>query len=257
MIVMRIAFVTAVVLGLAIPAAAFGPASDFADAAAYQHGWIDGDDGGTGFDYPWTFSPTLAPFTVESSTQNGDGDSNSDGDIDTVGKSFTIRTNGNAIYAALRFLTPGPLQIGDRVAYDFDAVGFGIDGFANCDLTSQSAVRFDLRVTGGEVNYVILDAAGSNDSGVPVTDEGIHVALDLTGADTYTLRVTPLGGATTERSGTLAGAGDIAIFRCGIANDASGLNVAYFNSVVVPEPGAAAAALAAALALTIAKRRRA
>jgi hypothetical protein len=61
------------------------------------------------------------------------------------GRSFVMRAVGNNVYAALRFLTPDPIAIGDRVSWDFDATG-------------------------------------SNDSGVAVGDEGLHVDVDLAGA---------------------------------------------------------------------------
>lgn len=247
---------------LGTPAAAFGPASDYASGDAYDDGWIDGDDGGVGWpgEYPWTFNPTVAPLTVETSTANGDGDSNGDGDIDTDGRAFTLVALNSSLSAAVRFLYPVPLQVGERVAFDFDAVGAGALYFASCSLVEYTGTpqeRWALQVAGDRTQYAFVDATGTNDMGVPLSDEGVHVEFDLTGADTYTARVTPLGGATTERSGTLGGAGDIVSFQCTIGGGGSGTYKAHFNSIVVPEPGATASALAAALALTLAGRRRA
>lgn len=73
----------------------------------------------------------------------------------------------------------------------------------------------------------------------------------------YTARVTPLGGATTERSGALNGAGDIVAFLCPIGGGGSGTYKAHVNSILVPEAGPTASALTAALALALARRRRA
>jgi hypothetical protein len=254
--------VAVLALCAASAANAFGPASDYADAAAYADGWTDGDDGGTGWnpDYPWTFSTAVAPFAIESSTLNGDGDSDGDGDIDTNGKAFTMVALNSSLYYAVRFLYPVPLQVGERVAFDFDAVGSGALYFASCALmeyTDTPQQRWGLQVAGDATNYGMIDSTGVADLGVPIGDEGIHVEFDLTGADTYTSRVTPLGGASTERSGALAGSGDIVAFLCAIGGGGAGTYKAYFNSIVIPEPGATASALAAALAIAAARRRRA
>ena len=256
----RVAVVCAIAFGVATAAAAFGPASDFADATAYADGWIDGDEGGTGWpaDLPWTFLPTVAPFAIESSTSNGDGDSNADGDIDTAGKSFKLVALNDALGYAIRFLDPVPLLIGDRVAFDFDAVGSGSLYFASCSLMENIGTpqqRWAFHVAGDAAHYAMIDSAGTTSLGIPITDEGVHVEFDLTGADSYTARVTPLGGATTVRSGTLASGGDITSLLCAIGGGGAGTSSAYFNSVVIPEPGALASALAAVAALAaIAKR---
>ena len=256
----RIAVVCAIAFGVATAAAAFGPASDFADATAYADGWIDGDEGGTGWpaDLPWTFLPTVAPFAIESSTANGDGDSNGDGDIDTAGKSFKLVALNDALGYAIRFLDPVPLLIGDRVAFDFDAVGSGSLYFASCSLMENIGTpqqRWAFHVAGDAAHYAMIDSAGTTSLGIPITDEGVHVEFDLTGTDSYTARVTPRGGATTVRSGTLASGGDITSFLCAIGGGGEGISAAYFNSVVIPEPDALAAALGAVAALAaIAKR---
>jgi hypothetical protein len=256
----RIALAAAIALGVAGPAGAFGPASDFANASAYQDGWIDGDDGGTGWNpqYPWTFSPTNAPFAIESSTVNGDGDSNLDGDIDTDGKAFKLVALNSSVAFAVRFLFPAPLEIGERVAFDFDAVGAGALYFASCSLmefVDTPQQRWAFHVAGDAANYAMLDTAGLNSIGIPITDEGVHVEFDLTGNDSYTSRVTPLGGTTTEHSGTLKSSGDIVAFLCAIGGGGEGAYAAYFNSVVVPEPGALLSTLAAVSALVVIGKR--
>jgi hypothetical protein len=258
----RIALVFVAILTAASSAAAFGPASDFANAADYQDGWIDGDDGGTGWnpDFPWTFNPQSAPFAIESSTSNGDGDSNGDDDIDTDGSAFKLVALNTSIGYAQRFLYPVPLLVGERVAFDFDAVGAGSLYFASCSLMEyegggNAQQRWAFHVAGDASDYAILDAAGTNSLGIPITDEGIHVEFDLTGADSYTSRVTPLGGTTLERSGTLASSGDISSFLCAIGGGGAGNYAAYFNSVVVPEPGALASARAAVAALAVLGKR--
>ena len=242
-------------------AAAFGPASDFASAAAYDDGWTDGDDGGSGWPalYPWTFSPTNAPFAVESSTGNGDGDTNLDGDIDTAGRAFTLVALNTSIAYAVRFFDPLPLQVGEHVAFDFDAAGAGPLYFASCALmeyVDTPQQRWGVQVSGDATNYGIIDATGVADVGVPLDDEGVHVEFELTGADSYASWVTPLGGTTTARSGTLGGSGDIVGVLCAIGGGGEGVSKAYFNSIVVPEPGAAAAAFAAALTIALGKRRQ-
>lgn len=252
--------VAIVALWMAAPAAAFGPASDFASAAAYGDGWIDGDEGGTGWDpaYPWTFSPTNAPFAAESSTGNGNGDTNGDGDIDTGNRAFGMIALNSSFNYAVRFLGAVPLLVGERASWDFDAVGSGAIYFASCALmeyVDTPEQRFAIHIAGELANYQVIDAAGMVDLGIPVTDEGIHVEFDLTGADSYTSRLTPLGGTMIEHSGTLGGAGDIVAFLCAIGGGGSGTYKAYFNSVVIPEPGAVASALAAVAALAVLGKR--
>ncbi len=256
----RIVLVFAAALGVAGSAAAFGPASDFANASAYQDGWIDGDDGGTGWNplFPWTFSPTNAPFAIESSTANGDGDTNLDGDIDTDGKAFKLVALNSSIAYAVRFLNPVPLLAGERVAFDFDAVGSGASYFASCSLMEYVGTpqqRWAFHVAGDAINYAMLDSTGLNSIGIPITDEGVHVEVDLTGSDSYTSRVTPLGGTTTERSGTLKSSGDVVAFLCAIGGGGEGAYAAYFNSVVVPEPGALLSTIAAVSALVVIGKR--
>lgn len=260
----RHTLVAIVALSLAAPAAAFGPASDFASAAAYGDGWIDGDDGGSGWDplYPWTFSPTQAPFVAASSTANGDGDTNGDGDIDTGGRAFGLLALNTSYNYAVRFFGAVPLQVGEHASWDFDAVGSGALYFASCSLMEYVGTpqqRFAIHVKGDLANYQVVDAGGLVDLGIPVSDEGIHVEFELTGVNSYTTRLTPLGGATTLRSGTLGGAGDIVAFFCSIGGGGSsngGTHKAYFNSVAIPEPGALASMLAAFAALALCRKRR-
>ena len=175
-----------------------------------------------------------------------------------TGKSFKLVALNDALGYAIRFLDPVPLLIGDRVAFDFDAVGSGSLYFASCSLMENIGTpqqRWAFHVAGDAANYAMKDSSGLNSIGVPITDEGVHVEFDLTGADSYTARVTPPGGATIERSGTLASSGDIIGFLCAIGGSGTGTSSAYFNSVVIPEPGALASALAAVAALAaIAKR---
>ena len=257
--------IVAIAVARVQPAAAFGPASDYADDPAYGSGWTDGTGGGTGWPGPWSFSPVSAPFTVESSTLNGDADS--DGDIDTGGLSFALVAMGPGTGYAERDFSP-VLQVGERVAFDLDAVGSSVDAhfYVECDLfdyvnPTAPVRRWGFQVSGDQADYLLLDAAGTTDLGIPVTAEGVHVDVDLTSTTTYAARITPRGGPRSTFTGTLASTGDVDAFLCAIGGGGGGSNVTYkgyFNSVVVPEPGAAASALVALAALAlIGPRKRA
>jgi hypothetical protein len=253
----------AVLVGFAVsagPAASFGPAIDSADAAAYDDGWQDGDEGGVGWPaaYPWTFSSGPSFYAIESSTSNGDGDTNADGDVDTDGRSFALVAAGSGTAYAVRFFDAS-LQVGDRVAFDFDAVGVGDQFFASCSLMEyenppQQRVAF--HVAGNAANYALIADGGTIDVGLPITDEGVHVDIDVTGANTYAARIRSLAtGESVSGGGNMASTGDVVAFLCAIGGGGVGTSKAYFNNVYVSEPGATAAALAAIAALAQRARR--
>jgi hypothetical protein len=246
---------------LATSAHASALASDAADDAAYAAGWTQGSNGGSGWSGGWSFATSNAQpgdtdHFIGSSTLNGNGDGDGDGDIDTAGKAFGLSARSSASVNAYRTLT-GTVAVGDAVTFDLDAEQQGGNAFATVNLLGGGSIRLDFRMSGGFANYVVFDASGFSDTGVPVSDEGVHVVLVVTGANAYELRITPRGGSTTTSTGTLLAGAAIDVFRFTAQGDGTGtLRQSYVNSLRVPEPGCFAAAAAAIAGLGALQRGR-
>ncbi|MCB0576258.1 MAG: hypothetical protein KDC61_17010, partial [Saprospiraceae bacterium] len=78
---------------------------DAAGNADYNSAWANGSDGGSGMG-TWQLSPTSnsgsSGFFVGNSATNGDGDGNSDGDINTAGRAWGMYANSGAQANAVR-----------------------------------------------------------------------------------------------------------------------------------------------------------
>jgi hypothetical protein len=252
--------VAASIAGEALAAAdAYDDASD----PAYADGFQAGDNGGTGWGSAWVNQggSMAVPILIESSTANGDGDTNLDGDIDTAGAAFLFAPTSSGQQQMRRNFS-GTLVVGDRVSFDFDNDPIALGGFASIELQATNSIRFGFGRYGDRNGYGIVDAAGSpiiRDIDIPPTDEGIHVEFTLTGTNTYQADITPAGSATITETGTLRSSGAINRFRLLAQSDGT-VRKSYFNAIgvnVVPEPTAALSIGAAAVALAIAKGRRA
>jgi hypothetical protein len=156
----------------------------------------------------------------------------------------------------------GALSVGQTFKIDMDTAPSGTE------------TRWALQVTGGFTfpqpqftltsgsnlsgppHYLITDKAGTVDTGIPVTDQGVHFDFTLTGPDTYSLAVTPIAtGLTATITGEIALPGqpiawlDLHTSKASITFDPA--KAAYFNNIaIVPEPSAVCfAGFAAAAAL--------
>jgi hypothetical protein len=248
------------------PVQAATPASDDAADPAYDDGWQSGDDGGTGWAGGWFLAtngadePGEAGHQVESSTLNGDGDSDASGDIDTTGRAwglFTQYATGTVPpqASAFRYLDNGSLEIGQTLSLELDHGFDGVD-FVGFDLVAGDSIRFDFRWSSDDPTYTVQ----GQDSGVAATDEGVRLEFAPTGPDSFSLDVTPLDGTpTTTFTGPLVGSGGIDLLRVYLQANASGVRAESFsNRIAVPEPGAGALRIAAlGLALALARARRA
>lgn len=231
-------------------ATAFGPAPeggnvDFcgntsrADAAVYDDGLQTGDNDGTGF-LPWTgLNPAsnsgVAGFFTGNSATNGDGDGNGDGDINTGGKAWGFYANSSNIAEATRPFAV-PLTPGATLRFSMDngwieapgAVGFSLRNSSN-----QNLMEFYF-LEGGS-SYTINDATGGspNNSGIPFTDEGLLLEIEVLTATTYQLRVTPLAGGgpySFDRAFSNSGSPDrVRFWNFSAGNDAP--RNAFFNSL--------------------------
>ncbi len=113
------------------------------------------------------------------------------------------------------------------------------------------------------MNYLFTDASGNtNDSGVGFTGNGLSINFTLTGADSYSVSITPGGGSATVLTGTLAGTPGtgIADARFFNFNAGAGGNADFFvnNLAVIPEPSTYALLAGPALlgAFMYVRRRR-
>lgn len=222
-----------------LTSAALISASDNAAHSDYTGGWDNTDFGNWGSG--WTLNITSgAGRFVATSTANGNGDNNADGDIDTGGRAWGLFANSGGLAEAFRSFAR-PMQAGDSFSLDIDTgfidasntVGFGLQ-------TSGGTNRAEVFFIGGNANYTVQGSSGTN-SGVGFTDEGLTVRIDITGSETFTATLTPKGGSSTVLSGlSMANTGAGAITRFRLFNANAGFDAdsnAYFNSIsVVPEP---------------------
>ena len=237
-------------------------AFDDASHPAYNAGWTSGTNGGSGFG-PWTLVPTqnsnTGGFFVGSSANNGDGGGQAAPatDIDVAGESWGVYSNTGSISEARRPFT-GALSVGQRLRFGFDN-GWIDDGGTIMFMLTGAEDRLSFRFEGGRQNYQLDDNSGPIDTGVPFTDEGMLVDFLLTGADTYTLTVTPAGSAPKVFSGTLMGTAGTGIEQIEFLNGNAGSfgqRDFFINSLaIVPEPGAIAVAAVAA-GLLVRRRRQ-
>jgi len=252
-------------------------AYDSAGDAVYNSGWVSRTGGGFGWGGPWQFSVTDGGdfFHIASSTLNGGGDPEGDGDINLpptpAGRAWALTTGArpgvaDAAYAS-RPLS-GSLGMSQSILFDFDntkpvidasIAGYGLQSFR---FESASPALIDLPValeaTSQSRDYMVRDATGVHDTGLLLTDQGLRGRFTLSGPTNYQISLTPLvaGATPTIYSGTMV---DEPINQITAVNQDAGpslSNALFLNSIaVVPEPGSAMPA-AAAVALVLRRRHR-
>jgi len=232
-------------------------AHDDASDPAYNAGWTNGSNGGTGF-APWVLIPQPANngagHFIGSSANNGDGGANAPpaGDIDVAGEAWGMYANGGNITEARRPFT-GALSPGQHLRFFFDN-GWIDDG--GTDAFFLGGDRLAFRFEGGRQNYELDDNSGPIDTGITFTDEGLLIDFALTGADTYALSVTPAGSTPRVFTGDLMGSPGVGIDAVSFFNASAGSfsqRDLFINSLaIVPEPPAAGLL---AFAVTLMRRR--
>jgi hypothetical protein len=224
--------------------------------------WVTGDNGGTGFG-AWTLigngNSSQTGFFMGSSAGNGNGSS---GNINTAGRSWGMYANSGQTASAIRPLTGGSLLVGQTITLSIDngfldtgsSEGFGLQ-------TSGGTNRMEFFFTGGNGSYTLADNTGNHATGIGFTTDGLSFAFTLTGADTYSLNVTPNGGSTSNFTGTLegvAGTGidQLRLFDFNGGNNQGSAGDFYANLLTVPEPSTWVAGGLTLLSLLFLRRRR-
>lgn len=246
-------------IGHSLRAAVIG--ADTAAHSAYNGGWTNGSNGGSGFG-PWALTPqpnsNNAGFFIGSSANNGDGGGNAPppSDIDTSGESWGLYANSGQTGAAVRPLT-GALALNQSIRFDYDNGWIDNGGTVGFSFLAGGEERLGLTFVGGEQNYFVQDASGPVDTGIGFTDEGMQIEFAPISTDRYAISIAPRGGAPVVLRGDLAGTAgsDIDSIRFFNTNAGPGSQRDVFvNSLLVlPEPAGLGLLVAAAAAL---RRRR-
>jgi hypothetical protein len=250
----RIAITTSILaMALASPAPASTIAFDDASDPVYDDGWDDGDDGGSGWFGGWV-GLTSAGF-VATSTTNGNGDDDMDGDIDTGGRAWAVTLSTASVPSNMWRRLDGPLEIGQTITVEMDHDAVPEPGRAGMRLTSSlGEQRFALLWIGSSQDYFAL-GAGFEAMNVPYTDEGLTVVFQLTAVDSFSVDLTPIGGSTTTVSGSLDSGIDITNLLLNSSSSGTA-ETFFFNSIAVPELGSDASAAAALATLMLIARKR-
>lgn len=238
-------------------------------------GWLQLSNGGYGFG-PWlprsgNPNPTNPIGVIGSSTTNGNGDPEGDGDINTprnasgrawglMASPATDQNPDGGASGATRMLS-GPLSVGQAFRIDMDngniadpslsdgtrrpgAVGWALQG------SDPALDQFLLEAEANSPDYLFARPFGTDDTGIPLTDQGVHCEFTLLGPSKispfplqWMLTITTLGpgGTTKVLTGTRMGT---PIDRLTVGDAGGGTDPAdavYFNSISVgdvPEPGA-------------------
>jgi uncharacterized repeat protein (TIGR03803 family) len=229
-------------------------ALDNAADPAYSGGWVYGSDGGSGFG-PWALVDTIDysacnGFFDSSSTESSPRSSPG---IDVNGQSWGLYANSEncgeaTIAAAFRSFALGSMTVGGQLLLDMDngyndeygsAVGFTLrtGDAASSPTNYTTGARFQFYLGGGNSDYMVVDASGTRDTGMPVTYSGLHVTFTLGTNDSYTLTIISYGtGATNSLSGMLAGTPGSTLDSIALFNNDNGPDSehdVFFNSLAL------------------------
>lgn len=246
---------TALLLSHAAASERINIAEDEASHSAYNGGWNDGMNSGTGFG-PWVLMQqgvgaefSHAGFFVGHTNQQGDLNQ-----IATANRALATYANGVNFETTSAYRSiDKPIQTGDTFSitmetgdisrkYDDDDARPGKIGFSlrhGNDVEAWDSylvgARFEFARVEGEENYQVFDGSESSDTGVPAGDDGVAVSVTLTGPDTYNLEITTLGNnQTTKLEGrTLGGDAGSSIDSFALFNLDGEKHDSYFNSFQV------------------------
>ena len=211
-------------------------ASDNASDPAYNSGWSNTSDGGSGLGQ-WSLTTSgggVGSFLVSDSSLNGSGAS---GNINTPGKKARgIAASGGNLAQAQRPFNAS-LQPGQTFKLNVDTGTIDPGGKVGFALLSAGATRLEFYFSGGDTVYRLNDASGgSRSTGIGLTDGGLHLEFSLTGTDSYSLLIAPAGSSVVTLSGSLLGSGAIDSVQLYNNNAGTGAShYAFFDSLqIVP-----------------------
>jgi len=224
-------------------AGSFAQGSD--NAGNYGTAWSG--NGGSGFG-TWSFNTTgnstqsgtfLGDFNNgDASNINGNGDDNSDGDINTSGKAWGLYANSGFLSEAFRSFNTDML-VGDRFIIHMDN-GF-VENGSTVGMQLQrddGTILFEVFFVGGQASYTIKEGSGNEVSSIGFTDEGIIIQVDITGTAmggdlSYSATLTNINSAgSSTTTGSFGVTGQVGRLRVYNANAGSNSNNnLYFNSL--------------------------
>lgn len=213
-------------------------ASDNAGNTAYNDGWQNGDNGGSGFG-AWTFSNTSGDGSQNGAFRSSATGGNQTGSqVSSGGSSWALYANSGQTANATRSFNGGALAVGQQLSLKMDngwinngnSVGFSL-------LNSSGANRFEFYFAGGNGAYTLNQVGIGNLTGPGYTDSGLSVIFSQLAGNNFGLQVQVLGGSTYNYNGVLS-ASDISQIRFFNYSAGGGDNYNfYFNDLaVVPEP---------------------
>jgi glycosidase len=217
--------------------------SDTAGSTLYNTGWHNGAKGGSGLGV-WVLSTSgvNAGHFIGSSTGNGDGDSNADGDIDTAGRSWGLWAQTGTTASAVRLLessVPVDGQVLVKMDNGWIATG-GVVGVGLRNASGQNLTEFYF--VGGESAYRVDDGTGSDPTTLGFSDEGLTLIFSQRSGGTYDLSIERLAGGSELLTGRAlkspSGGQSIAQVRLfSFAAGTGSAHDAFFNSLFVSTTG--------------------
>ncbi len=237
--------VSALSIVIVMPGFSF-TASDNAGNPAYNSGWTNGSNGGTGFG-PWS----LGPYTYATELPVNFLATNSFVDIKTNGRAWGMAGTADVFaYAGMENVRSFDVALspGDVFSFDFDngiqqaQPGSFNDGGFGLSLFNSSSTAATREMTGfycwtGNLplgNYWVVGSTQVN-MGPQVTN-GVHVDIKILDATSFKTTVTPFGGTAVETTGTFKNPGPAVKFRLWMYNLASsgdGSYDTYLNNLSV------------------------
>ncbi|MFK8008251.1 MAG: T9SS type A sorting domain-containing protein [Saprospiraceae bacterium] len=201
--------------------------SDNANDVAYNPGWNNGTNGGSGFG-AWGMNP--------SSNNGNTGFFIGSSDIDVSGESWGIYSNSGNLAESIRNFLASP-DAADIITVNMDNGNIDNGGSVGVGLRNASGENLlEVFFEGGSSNYIVNDASGQNDSGLGYSNTGISIEITMSTATTYSAKLTNLSSMATQTViGNLinpAGGQVITQFRIFNFNAGSGsISDQFFNSL--------------------------
>ncbi len=182
-----------------------------ATGTAYDDGWQSGDNDGSGFG-PWALStssgePARNGFFIGNSIYNGDGDGNSDGDINTNDLTWGLYANqGNTATATRPFAQV--MTEGSCLSFKMDNGFVEPGGQVTATLLAAGGSLLDILFAGDASQfqidpsfYHIFDDNGLSNTNLDFSDEGLEIKITVRAGNTYDLEIIRLEGGTATFSG--------------------------------------------------------